>query len=153
MENGNYPRQDYVPSGPYPGDKTWGIVIIVLAAIGVCFGAIVTLGGAALGTVGAASAANANAPAGSSAAAGLAGGFIAMMGIALIALCALEIVAGVGIMNSKRWAFILVAVVSALNILASLANLKTGILSIVVSGIFLWYSYQRLSGKVGPPPL
>lgn len=154
MDPNEYPRPDAYVGGIYPKDKTWGIVIIVLSALGLCGSLMVGAGGAVLGAAGATGAVNATAD-GRAAAAGVgaAGGLLAILGFVLAAFCVAQLVGGIGIMKSARWGFLITGGFAALNILLSLFRLPTSILGILISGVILYYCYSRISGKEGPTPV
>ena len=155
MDQNEYPRPDAIVGGVYPKDKTWGIVIIVLSALGLCGSLLIGAGGAVLGAAGASGALAARTADGGAGAAtaGAAGGFLAILGFVLAAFCVAQLVGGVGILKSARWGFLVTGGFAALNILFGLIRLPASIIGIAISGIILYYCYTRLTGKQGPVPV
>ena len=158
MDQNEYPRPDYTSSGPYAKDKSWGIAIIVFSILGICLGGLAVAGGGLMSAVGATGAATAGAAgagraSGDSAAVGLGGGLVMLLGGGLLLLSIVRLVGGIGVLRGQKWGFLISAVVSGLLILMNLASLPSGIISIVISGIILYYCYSRLSGKEGPTPV
>ncbi len=148
-----YPRPGF-SAGHYSKDKGWGIAMIVSSVLGICIGAF-TMG---LGTlIGGAGAATASSGAGGAADAQIAfagiGGMVALVGFAIAACSAVQIAGGVGVMQGRRWGFVLTAVLSAISLLLNVPNLPAGLVGVAVSGVFLYYCYVRLSGKEGPAPI
>ncbi len=156
MDQNEYPGANAAVGGIYPKDKTWGIVIIVLSALGICLGLAAGAGGALLGAGGASAAmAGAGATAdGRTAAAGLgaAGGLLAIIGFLIAAVSVAQLIGGVGIMKSARWGFMVTGGFAALSILMNLTRLPTSIIGIAISGVILYYCYSRITGKIGPVP-
>ncbi len=156
MDQNEYPRPDAVVGGVYPKDKTWGIVIIVLSALGLCGSLMIGAGGAVLGAAGATGALSARGAAdGGTTAAGVgaAGGFLAILGFVLAAFCLAQLIGGVGILKSARWGFLVTGGFAALNVLLGIFRLPSSIIGMAISGVILYYCYSRLSGKMGPVPV
>lgn len=158
MDQNEYPRPQYA-AGPYPKDKSWGIAIIVFSVLGICLGGLATAGGGIMSAAGvtgaAAGAANGAGREANEAAtaATVGGGAIMAIGIGLVLLSIVRLVGGIGILKGQKWGFLVTAVVSGLLILLNLASLPSGIISIVISGIILYYCVQRITGKEGPTPV
>jgi hypothetical protein len=157
MDNSNYPRADQLPSGPYPPDKTWGIVIVVLSSLGVCAGGCMLAGGGMLGAMGGAAAATTagagtttNAMPSAAVAAGM-GGLMMVLGVLTLILSGLQIFAGTQIMKSKRIGFLIAGGCAALNLLVSLGSVPRGLISTAISGVIIYYCVMRVTGKQGPP--
>lgn len=153
MDQNEYPRPDYTPSGPYAKDRTWGIVIIVLSSLLMCCGLGMAGLGGLLGVAGAGAAASGSGSRDAAAGLGVGGGIVALIGFAMMASSALQIAGGIGILNSRRWGFILTGALSVISILLGIARLPQGIVGIVINAIIVYYCWARLSGKEGPTPV
>lgn len=157
MDPSGYPRLDNTPSGPYPKDSGMGIAVIVCAILGVFCGLAVGLGGTLFGLFGAAAASTSGRESeGMAAFFGLGGSLIAIFGFGIMACSAVQVAGGVGIMRSRRWGFVLTAVLSVVSLLLSLPAIPSGgvgVLGVIQSAVFLWYSWMRLSGREGPTPV
>ena len=154
MDQNEYPRPDAnVIGGVYAKDKNWGIAIVVFSILGILCGGLATLGGGAMTAFGAAGAATATGRQSGAGSVAASGGLVMMIGIATALLSIVRLVGGLGVMKGTRMGFLITAGVSALLILFNLGSLPSGIISIVISGIILYYCYSRLSGKEGPTPV
>ena len=153
MDQNEYPRPELGP-GAYPKDKTWGIAIIILSSLGICCGLSVAGLGGVLGFFGvlAGGASNdGNAKLGL----GLGGGLLAFVGFAILAVSAIQVAGGFGVMASRRWGFSLTLVLSALSIILHLPGVVhgTGVMGVAINAVIAWYCWSRLSGKDGPTPV
>ncbi|RYG26836.1 hypothetical protein EON82_01735 [bacterium] len=154
MNPNGYPRPNYTPSGAYDKDRGWGMAVIACAILGVFCGLLMGLGGAALGVFGAAAATSGGREATEGGAIlGLGGGLIALVGFAIMACSAVQVAGGVGIMQSKKWGFVMTAVLSIISLILNVPALPAGIPGVLISAVFLWYCWTRLSGKDGPTPV
>ncbi len=153
MDNNNFTP----PAGPYPPDKTWGIVIVVLSCLGICGGGCILAGGGILGALGGAAAAGGAATAdhGAVPAAAVAatGGLIMALGVVTLILSILQLYAGTLIMKSRKLGFMIAGGCAGLNLLVSLASFPRGLLGTLVSAVVLYYCVMRLTNKQGPPVL
>ncbi|HVL38657.1 MAG TPA: hypothetical protein VM328_04620 [Fimbriimonadaceae bacterium] len=127
----------------YDTDKIVGIVLIVLSLCGAMCGSLMLgvgalIGGASAGFLPVAAA----------------GGIAAVVGGVILATSLLNIGAGIGIIKSQRWGFLLACVLTGISILAVLIDLSgMSFLALAANaGIFV-YCFMRLTGRLGPTPL
>ena len=151
MDQNEYPRPPYA-GGAYAKDKAWGIAIAILSSLGICCGLGIAGFGGMLGIASVGVAASDHSTA---AGLGIGGGILAFVGFAILAVSAIQVAGGFGVMGSRRWGFTLTLALSAVSILLHLPGVVhgTGILGVAINGVIAWYCWSRLSGKDGPTPV
>jgi|GEM_PF-1752574 len=131
----------------FVADKVLGALVIALSSCGLCAG----LGAMGIGgLVGAASvgAAGRSGMPNPAAGAGV-GALIGFIGFAIAAIYAINIAGGIGMIQGRRWGFMLTAILSGLGFLISLSG-ATGFLDSVPNLAICIYCALRLAGNVGP---
>lgn len=145
---GSYFRPDLEP-GMTPGkhDKTVGIIIMVLSALGLCCGIAGAVGVGALSALGASAAA----ASGSRSDAAALGAVGAMAGVTLvfsIILSAASAYVGYLIMNSKPTGFKIGFILGIIGAVYNLLNFPVGLLGVIFNGALAYYCWGRQNGKI-----
>jgi len=136
--------QNYGQVG-FPADKGVGITIIVLSSCGLLAAGIIILGGGAMASMGG-SLNGRNAQELSTGGLG-----VAAVGGILLVTTLISMAAGIGVMKSAKWGFILGAVIYGLSLLGNLV--RVNIIGLVIAGSLFTYCVLRLTGKQGPKPV
>ena len=114
---------------PYPKDKPWGAVIVVLSLPSVLAGALFALLGPKMGE-----------------------GFY-FLAVALLSSAALQAVGGMGVERSRYRGFVLATTGAAVPVPLYLLMLPHGIAGLAASGAVLYYCATRLLGREGSAPI
>ena len=71
-----------------------------------------------------------------------------------MASSAVQIAGSVGVMKSRRWGFVLTAVLAGISILLNVPQVLYGVGIVgMINGFIAYYCGSRLSGKEGPTPV
>ncbi len=147
---GNYPREPYGAPEKFTMDMVMGIILIILAALGICGSlALVGIGGFA-GSLGASAGSR------EGAAVAAAGGLAIVWGLVLLATCIADIVGAAWMIKSLRKGFMLVLIVSLINLAISIIMGITGggfnFMGLILGLVFPAYCAARVFGNFGPRP-
>jgi hypothetical protein len=136
----------------YQPDLIVGILIIAFSACGACAGLGLAGLGGVLGAVGVTQITRGAGPNAEATAIAGASGLVAVIGMAIAILSLANIAGGVGVLKSKRWGFMLTAVLSGIGFLLSLSG-SDGFLGSIPNLAAAIYCGLRHAGKLGPPAL
>jgi hypothetical protein len=134
---------------PFPEDRTWGIVIIVASLLYAVLEIAVWLGIFMLVKKAAGTGPNDITPG----QVDMIRGVMLFLSVLSLGLGLGNVVVGIGVMSSRRWAFVLGLVLNAINTVAFLAQgAFLGKIALVVYAGTGAYCFLRLFGHIGPKP-
>lgn len=132
-------------------DKVVGIILAVFSLCGtLCGGIMVVAGTTAASYFGSQAASNPETK-GSLLPAALVGGGAAVVGLIIFGCYMLNVLGAIGVMQSRRWGFILTAIFTGINAMAALSG-TTLFLDILPTAAACIYCILRLSGNLGKAP-